>query len=192
MASPAPPTPADRAISFVGLVLITAGIFGATSGISEATSDRVPPPPVMVSQPTVPEARQAFVAKMTEVLFHARFRQALGATNALLSVLMIVGGGMLLARQPLAPWLALNAVIAKALWTLGDAASRTAALWEARTDLQQYIVSLHAASTGGDKDVSLAMEPTVGVLLSAIIVLGFLGWVAWRLRRPDIRNLGAK
>lgn len=183
-----------RAALFLSISMTLLGTCGVERGIGSATQTSLPapPPPLAEGEPPreidLEEINRS--APWLEVVWESPYRRQLGAANALVSAMLLVGSFLLTFRRTSALWWIRNAVAANVLWVFVNFTHTTARLVGAGPALyariEEYARSyrvLEDALDGRAVVVQSVIMTAVGALLSALLH----GAVAWRAHRPDIR-----
>lgn len=186
-------------VAFMGIL----GSCGVADGLAAFGEDAVLPAPVVPGTGTTSseEATEAVARAMADTLQRAPYRRALAAANLLVSVMLLVGGSLLLMRRRSAPWWITQAALANGLWTAADAASQVAQMFQARGELTEVYdrqieayLSEQGATAGempmrGEHYLWLWVATFLGF---ALVRVAIYAWLAWRVRRPDLRGLLAE
>jgi hypothetical protein len=181
------------------LGLLVLGSCGIRNGARELTlSPTEARPQVDGATAEVEAAAQASAEALVQARYNAPLRRPLAATNIVVSVLLLLGGGMLLARRPTAVWMITQACWANLVWTAGQASSQLVQIVRTRERLIELIgkeLDARLAAEGSDQaSLGWLQASHVLVLYGAIIVAYaalrcFLYvWLMRRARRPDIRE----
>ena len=193
---------ARRAAGLLTTVMLVVGTCGSMEGAQAVLTDAPPlpaPVPVDGDSASRDDAAEAVARRLRETLHHAPYRAPLSAAQLLVSVLLLVAMGLLMARRTTAPWWITQAVIANVLWTVASGASR---VWALAADYRhiatyygQEAVAENAENGAGSELVqTLDGEGRATVLMVQVgIALGIhlllFAWIGWRARRPDIRAM---
>lgn len=182
----------------MAVVLMLAGSCGAGNSIVRLTGGPTPGSvqtlPDDASLDTV-EAQRAALEAMARTAREAPYVRVLDATNIALSAMLLVGGTMLLLLRRDGPWWVTQAATANALWTVAFAASHVYQLVANAPELRSKLRAL-AEAMRADPRVPAASLPVDGLVLAvgarvavALLTVHLYGWLAWRVRRPDIREV---
>ena len=194
--------PALRTTLRVALVCTVLGSCGAANGMGQlmTTSVRSDAGPLDTSDAASHEAATRANEVFVELISHDSMRRVFGAADLGLSLLLVVAGTMLMMRRESAPWWITQAVIANCLFILAQA---LAVMWrihafapQLATTLDAYLRAASPEQAADAADVPLGMVTTY-MMMGMAALWGFVrlavhGWIAWRVRRPDVRALLAE
>ncbi|NOY93957.1 MAG: hypothetical protein GXP55_22465 [Deltaproteobacteria bacterium] len=187
----------------VALIATLLGSCGVANGVGQLSQTSVASdagPLDASGDPALRDAARETNAVFSELLNQDPLRRVFAAANVGLSLLLAFAGMLLMMRRESAPWWLTQAVIANSLFILAQA---LAVIWRIHefsprltTTLDTYLRAANPAEAAelGDFAWGLAttymMMGTVALwaLLRTLIHL----LVAWRARKPDVRELLAE
>jgi hypothetical protein len=122
-------------------------------------------------------------------------RSLLGASNVVVSGMLILGALMIVTRRKTTMWWCRQALIANMVWTALHTLSQVWQLSSGGQRLKETFgdeLRLRAAEMNVQEELATSGE---GILLSVAIVVGLFGalrilgyfWMLWRLQRSDIQ-----
>ncbi len=170
------------------------GTCGVGRGIGDATQTSLPapPPPLADGEPPreldLEEIGQS--APWLEVVWESPYRRRLGAANAIVSAMLLIGSFLLTFRRKSALWWIRNAVAANLLWVLASFAHTTARLVGAGPGLYARIDEFARSYRGLGETLDGRTVVVQSIVMAGIVALASTLLhlaVAWRAHRPDIR-----
>lgn len=183
------PPPGTRATFFVAALASAIGLAGVVNGVRAATALAAPDPVAAVhGHGEIAAANDALLY----ALFDAAHLRALGAINAVVSLLLVFASFTLLARRPTAPWWMTQAALANAAHALLQCTFVAIALKTATSRFSPLIARVVAAQSPGTPPPTMPAGQDVAMvvvgfaMVTMLLVLVYLG-LAWRAGRPDIR-----
>lgn len=123
-------------------------------------------------------------------------RSLLGASNVVVSGMLMLAALFLMMRRSTAIWWARQALIGNAVWTGLQTLSqvwRILAQEDALEGVFREELQLRAAEAGAGAELANSGE---AIVVTVVFIIGFMGcirvlgylWALWRLGRPDIRE----
>lgn len=195
---PEAPRRAKGGVLLVALLLTAVG----SCGLSHGVRDLGPPPDAEVAvgghdNAALDAASQASAQALFEVLESDPNRSALGASNIVVSLLLIWAGISLVSRRPQALWWVRQAAWGNGLWSAADTASQ---VWQLFREFDRVAaafseeVTLRSRELGPEADPALTGGHLVWFLVIVFLGIGTLrvlayGWFLWRIRKEDIQEL---
>lgn len=175
------------------------GSCGTLGGLRVVSDETAAPPPAIEPEGPVDEREAAEITGrgLAELMYHAPFRRPLAVADVLVSGLLLLSGVLLAMRRSTAPWWVTQAVLANMLWALAQGASQLAALIGGFSKMAGWLQLQTEAqvASAGDPQLGLIDGTMRGGLVIAgfgvklVIQLAIYGWILWRVRRADVRNI---
>jgi len=183
-------------VAFMGIL----GSCGVANGLTAFAEEAVLPAPVApgTGPGTSEEASEAVARAMADTLNRAPYGRGLAGGNLLVSAMLLVGGTLLFIRRRSAPWWITQAALANGLWTVADATSQIAQLFGSRGELTEVYdrqIEAYLAEQGATAgEMPLRGEHYLWLWVAtfagfALVRMALYAWLAWRVRRPDLRAL---
>ena len=177
-------------IAFVLMIVGTCGFSGALVDLSSA----VPPAATLGPEPELTETVEAVARALAAVLRRSPLAEALATANALVSAMLVVGAVLLLMRRSSAPWWIGQAAAANAIWTVVDATSGIRQLLRERSELLPVLerLAVQAQQPGASPALTgnhFLWMHVVRIAGFGLLQVVFFAWIAFRVRRPDVREL---
>jgi len=146
---------------------------------------------------TLDAASQASAQALFEVLESDPNRSAFGASNLVVSLLLIWAAISLVSRRPQALWWVRQAAWGNGLWSALDTASQ---VWQLFREFDRVAaafseeVAVRSREFGPEMDPGLTGGHLVWFLVIVLVGIGTLrvlayGWFLWRIRQEDIQGL---
>lgn len=193
----APDGRVSRAKLVLTSLLIVVGSCGTINGIGTATYDSVPAAANVQENADIDEATEGLNRALEATRAQSPFRRFLGISNAIVSVLLVLGGVFLLLNRTAAVWWITQAAIANILYCFIEAAADVHQVFASSAELGPVFEvwgRAQAAEAGGPATWSLTgdqyvMVTAVVMVCTGLLKASFIGWLGWRARRTDIQTL---
>jgi hypothetical protein len=186
----------SRALLVAAVVLMLTGTCGVGNGIvGVSTEGAAEAPRILPANASleVVEASDALHTALARTAREAPFRRALDSANVLLSAMLLAGGVLLILLRKSGPWWVTQATVANILWTAAYAGTHVYQLQVNAGELRRLLRELAAAMAADPQiqegslpmdELTLTIAMRIGLATLAIAVYG---WIAWRIRKPDVR-----
>jgi hypothetical protein len=187
-----------RAALFASICMTVLGTCGVGRGLAELGHQSRPATPAPPAEGATPAPMDLLEAVETDplgqVLWESPHRRPLGAVNAVVSSMLLIGSFLLTFRRKGALWWIRNAVAANVLFILGNLAHTVGRLVAAGPELYARIEA-HAAfyppGTGPLDGHLMVMQSIAIASIGAGLNVALHLALAWRCHRPDVRGFVA-
>lgn len=188
MDSSTPPQTAPRTAFVLSLLLIMLGSCSVETAIGQLQG----PMPERIDLGEKNVDLQSIPRAILETALDAPQRRPLAATQVVVGGMLLVGWFLLTLRRSAAPWWITQACIAAGLWSVVETGTHILVIrakWTPLYNLAKRFVETLPKDQAAITPAMFLWESVAAVVITTGIRLALLAWIAWRVRRADIRGM---
>lgn len=169
-----------RSLVFLAIFVGSLGSCGAC-GASRQLSDT----DYVSTDPSVSAEVSDMQQQVAHLLFSHPHRRALAIGSILVSIMLLAGGYLLIARRPNALWWVRNSLVANIVWT----GVRGVSEYMHIRDISSELRAITASGPSPPEEAAMLEPSELGtrILVAGLIHAAVLGYLLWRMNSPEVQ-----